>query len=70
MTDFKKYFLFTCFFILAVIVSTYGVIQLYGVFPNKPIDGFIALIATFIGIMVTFAIGFQIYNALDLKKEI
>lgn len=60
--------------IISFIVSTIIVLGFIISGHFKPVDvktdAFIGIISTFIGIIVTLAIGFQIYNAIELKKEI
>lgn len=58
------------FFILAVFFAVAGIIYIMGQTPLISTDSFIGIAVTLIGIIVTFAIGFQIVNALDLKKNI
>lgn len=59
--------------IFAIAISAVTLILFFiKVTPNSVVDisSFIGAIATFIGISVTMVIGFQIYNALDLKRKV
>lgn len=63
-------------FIGCIIVLAILFLIIISIVPNDKIniafsfnDAFIGVIATLIGIMVTFVIGYQILNALQIKKE-
>ena len=57
-------------YILSTLFIVLSIIYIMGQVPFITTDSFIGLAVGLIGIMVTFAIGFQIYNTLDSKKEI
>lgn len=73
--DYMK-LVFGCFIIGLVIVACLFVYLLNKVPADKLIidfslgDGVISIIATLIGVMVTFAIGYQILNAIQIKEDI
>lgn len=63
-------------FWLALISFVFSIITMILFFikvsPNSVVDGltFIGVIATFIGISVTLLIGYQIYNAVEIKNRL
>lgn len=61
------------FALIAFAISIIMVILFFvRVSPNSVVDGmtFIGVIAAFMGISVTLLIGYQIYNAVDIKNRL
>lgn len=63
----------TFFCYVAIILSVVAILCTFiRIIPEQDVttDGFIGAIATFIGICVTFVIGFQIFSTLDIKDSV
>lgn len=66
----KKAFILSWVSIIVSVITL--VVVFYKVTPNSIVDlgTFIGVVAAFIGICVTFSVGYQIYNAIEIRQKL